>query len=453
MPVLAEMYYYIDSSAGRTAQILAKINVGDSGSFARLLGLNNTDTFLNPDPNYDCHTKNFEKITVKTSNHLARLAGRYYRMSPNGIEMNITNKDTQLIGKTIYLRSPMCCASNAKGHGICYKCYGDLAYTNRNINIGKMAAEILSSRLTQRQLSAKHLLETNIKKLKWCAEFKNFFDIEGNALKLQPDIEVKNFYLLIDPDDLDMDSRLDSDSDFDDDIDTGNASSDIYNEYVTKFIIASKAGEEIEIHTEDFDRLYLSSELNSVIRKRATNDNDRLSIPLSAIGDDYMFYVVIHNNELSKTMEDLMDIINKNDITKSMDKDQLLQRFVDTTIEGDLYISSTHCEVILSNQLRDKEEVLDKPDWSVPNAEYQIFTLNDALNNNPSIIITMMYQRLSKVLYNPLSFKKRGASFIDLFFMENPTEHLAKTTEIIEGTPDDEGTVSLRKGFIKMERN
>lgn len=447
------MYYFIDSSAGRTAQILAKINVGDSGSFARLLGLNNTDTFLHPDPNYDCHTKNFEKITIKTIAHLNRYAGRYYRDNIDGMEKYITINDTHLIGKTIYLRSPMCCASHSRGEGICYKCYGDLAYTNRNINIGKMAAEILSSRLTQRQLSAKHLLETNIKSFKWCDEFKDFFEIEGNAIKLQSDIELKNFSILIDPDELDMDTRLDSGDDYDDEAMGGGSGSDVYNEYITKFTIASKAGEEFEIYTEDYDRLYLSTEFNNIIRKKGVNDNDRISVPLSAIGDDYIFYVVIHNNELSKTMEDLMDIINKNDITKSMDKDQLLQAFVDTTIEGDLYISSVHCEVILANQLRDDVDVLEKPDWSIPNATYQIFTLNDALNNNPSVIITLMYQRLGKVLYNPLTFRKNGTSFIDLFFMENPTEHLAKTTEIIEGKPDDEKTPSLPKGFIKVETN
>ena len=445
------LYYFIDSSAGRTAQILSKINVGDSGAFARLLGLNNTDTFLNPDQNYDCGTRNFQIITVSSVDHLQRLMGRYYRFNPNGMERYITVNDTHLIGKTIYLRSPMTCASHSAGGGICYKCYGDLAYTNRNINIGKMAAEILSSRLTQRLLSAKHLLETIIKKLEWTEDFDRFFVIEGNAIKLADDIDTKNFNIVIDPNDLDMENKLDFSND--DDENEDSPSGEMYNEFITKFTIVSKAGEEMEIHTSEFDKMYISADFNNVIRKKAVNEDEKMVIPMSAIGEEYIFYMIIQNNELSKTMEELMDIINKNAITKSMNKDQLLQTFIDTTIKGDLYISSVHCEVILANQLRDPGVILEKPDWSIPRADYQILTLNDALNNNPSIIITMMYQRLGKVLYNPLSFKKRGASFIDLFFMENATEHLASTTEILEGKADDEGSTRLKKPFIKVEED
>lgn len=442
------IYYFIDSSAGRTAQILSKINVGDSGAFARLLGLNNTDSFLSPDPMYDCHTKNFQIITINSKDQLQRLMGRYYRFNPDGMEYYIDAGDDQLIGKTIYLRSPMTCAGHAKGMGICYRCYGDLAYTNKNINIGKMAAEILSSRLTQRLLSAKHLLETVIKKLVWTDDFDRFFVIEGNAIKLADDIDLNNFSIVIDADDIDMENKLDFNGD---DEDSESMNGEIYNEFITKFTIVSKAGEEIEIHTSDFDKMYFSVDFNNIIRKKAVNEDEKMVIPMSAIGEDYIFYMIIQNNELSKTMEELMDIINKNAITKSMNKDQLLQTFLDTTIKGDLYISSVHCEVILANQLRDNENILEKPDWSVPNAPYQILTLNDALNNNPSIIITMMYQRLGKVLYNPLSFKKNGASFIDLFFMENATEHLASTTEILDGKEDDEKSTALRQPFVKID--
>lgn len=91
------------------------------------------------------------------------LDGRYYKLGPDGMDYLINaKKDTYLIGKTIYLYSPMTCASAAHGHGICRRCYGELAYINRNIRPGKLASEILSAQLTQKQLSAKHLLETVI---------------------------------------------------------------------------------------------------------------------------------------------------------------------------------------------------------------------------------------------------------------------------------------------------
>lgn len=443
------MYYLIDSSAGRTAQILSKINVGDSGSFARLLGLNNTDTYLHHDPNYDCHTKSYQRYEVKSKEHLKLIYSRYYRFHTDGVEYCCSPGDDFLIGQTILLRSPMTCASNAKGHGICYKCYGDLAYVNRNISVGKISAEIPSSKLTQRLLSAKHLLEAIIKALQWTEEFSMFFEIEGNAIKLQSDLDLKQYSIIIDPDDIDMDDKLDIYNDDDSSIDS---SPDIYNEHITKFTIVSKTGLMYDIHTSEFDKMYLTADLNNIIRKKGiATEDDKFQIPMSAIPtDDYIFYMIIHNNELSKAMEDIMNIINKNAVTKSMDKDQLLQAFIDTTIRGGLYIAAVHCEVILSNQLRSADNILEKPDWSIPNIPYQILTLNDALNYNPSIIITLMYQSLSKVLYNPLSFKKRGVSFIDLFFKENVTEDLKDVSDIVEGKPEVTGT-RLKIPFVKVE--
>ena len=42
--------------------------------------------------------------------------------------------ENELVGKTIFLRSPITCASASRGDGVCYRCYGDIAYTNADIN-------------------------------------------------------------------------------------------------------------------------------------------------------------------------------------------------------------------------------------------------------------------------------------------------------------------------------
>ena len=91
---------------------------------------------------------------------------RFYRFNEKGIEYLLdAEKDQHLIGQTLLFRSPQTCASAARGNGICYRCYGNLAYANRNINIGQIAAEQLSSIYTQTLLSAKHLLESAIIKM------------------------------------------------------------------------------------------------------------------------------------------------------------------------------------------------------------------------------------------------------------------------------------------------
>ena len=152
--VATPLDYFIESSTGRTAQIIKYQNVGSSGHFARILGLNNMDSSLYPNPNYDCHSVNFVRILVKDKKTLKMLKNKYYRLDPRGMENIIHATDSHLIGQYIYLRSPITCASAARGQGICYKCYGDLAYTvfdagiNFGVNIGRIASETLSSSLT-----------------------------------------------------------------------------------------------------------------------------------------------------------------------------------------------------------------------------------------------------------------------------------------------------------------
>ena len=68
---------YIESSGGRLAQIISKMNVGTSGHFARLLRLNNRDTFIYPDPHYTCNTKNFQEVYISDNDLLYRFENRY----------------------------------------------------------------------------------------------------------------------------------------------------------------------------------------------------------------------------------------------------------------------------------------------------------------------------------------------------------------------------------------
>ena len=290
--------YFIESSSARTAQILSKTNVGDSGDFARLLGLNNTDTILKKDMYYECMSQHYIKYEIKTEKHLFMIKNRYYRFNPRGMEYLIDDKDKSLIGKTIYLHSPMTCASHSSGHGICKRCYGDLYYTNININAGKIAAELLSAQLTQTLLSAKHLLETRIVSINWNPEFSDFFDIDINSIKLtdmDDDVNLKKYIMIIDPDDVNLVNDEEETISYDEEgneviieDDTG-----VYNEYITHFYIKTPDGEMIEFCSEHKEPLYISQELNRIIRKKAFASDEQVNIPLTALQDSILFYRLI----------------------------------------------------------------------------------------------------------------------------------------------------------------
>ena len=419
--VSSALDYFIESSTGRTAQIIKYNNVGSSGHFARLLGLNNMDSYLNPDPSYDCCSQNFLEIIIKDSKSLKMLRNRYYRLYPRGIEYQISANDKYLIGKRIYLRSPITCASAARGQGVCYKCYGDLAYTvydagiHFGVNIGRIASETLSSSLTQKLLSAKHLLETFVEKMVWVKKFNEFFEIEGNIIRLIDDSDFKDCKFILDPESIELVNEEDDDLGFGDDDDRAP----IYNEYITEFDIMQ--GDELHHISNDKNaKLYISNELNTIIRKKGEPLDGKISIDLSELKDITLFVVPIENNELSKTLEHLENLLNKNNTIKGLNIHQLLQALIDTVIEGGLNIASTHLEIIVSNQVRDASDILKKPKWFLYDPDYEILSLNRALTCNPSVTVSMSYQKVSKLLYNPLTYRKRGSSFMDLFFMERP---------------------------------
>ena len=426
--------YYIESSTARIAQVLSKINVGDSGELARILGLNNTDTILNPDPNYE------------SKKHLSMIKGRYFRLNPKGLDYLMHDTDYDMIGQTVYLHSPMTCASHSSGHGICRQCYGILYWTNCNINIGKFAAENLSSKLTQILLSAKHLLETIINNIKWNPEFKDYFTLDINSIKLSDDIidddSLRKFIIIIDPEDIqlvndeeDAVSSLDSDSGEEDDEDVeelidrpimaDKEEASVYNEYITSFILKCPDGKEIKICSEEQSELYISEYLNTQIRRKSSMHDGKCHISLAHLADDTLFYIKINNNEISKMMNDIINIINKSSITEHLTKDEALQQLVDLIIAGNLDIDAIHLEVILSNQIVNPDNYLKKPNWNNPHVLYKMFTLNQALTNNPSVIISLLYKDLAKTLYMPLTYSKRGPSFFDPFFNEQPQRYMS----------------------------
>ena len=462
--------YFIESSTARTAQILSKINVGTSGEFARILGLNNTDTILNPDPSVECNSQHYMKYEIKSKKHLSMVKGRYYRFSPMGMEYLLDPNDMSLIGKTILLHSPITCGTNAIGKGICRRCYGILYWTNRDINVGKIAAELLSSKLTQRLLSAKHLLEAIINSVKWSPGFSDYFTLDVISINLSdelPDDDIlKKFFIVIDPEAIQLVSdeedavnteynSNDKDDEFglsdDDEGEMGSIEGEDeylgnYNEFITSFHILTPDGREVEITSQEQTELYISHYLtNQMAKKGKTLPDGRIAIPFDQAIDDTLFYISIDNNEISKTMNDIIGIINKASVTEKLSKDEVLQNLVDLIVAGDLDIDSIHLEVILSNQIVDAEDPLKKPNWGLIDPQYKMITLNKALTNNPSVIISLLFNNLHKTLYNPLTYKKRKASMFDLFFSEQPQNYM--NDEIVT---DDTSQIRDLESKVKM---
>ena len=407
----------IESSVARIAQILQKTNVGESGTFARLLELNNQNTFLHPDPTYTCDTRNFEEVTITDETKLQLYDLRYYRLKPNGMDLFLKAKrDKHLIGKTLYFRSPMTCASAARGQGICYKCYGDLAFSNKEINCGQIAAEGLSSIYTQILLSAKHLLESMIIKLEWNPEFYEYFALAFNTFALKSTGYVyKGKKLIIDEDVMCKDEMDDT----------------TYNYYITSLTVREPNGTEVKIHTSNSDNIYFVPEFYDyyeAVKAKNKNyeaDNDVVEFDMvDLLQFPALFIMEMRNNELSRTMDQIEKLIDNGTVIKNYDRNNILSEFVDTNILGGIKINSVHFEILLMNQMRSADDELEMPDWTIPNAPYQIISLSKSLNNNPSITVRLQSNKVDRALLSPHNRKLSKPAITDLFYMEKPQVYL-----------------------------
>lgn len=430
---------FMDATVAREAEIIKKANVGDSGHLSRLMGLNNQGSILNLDPNYSCDTHNLLEITMTDANILDRYKNRWYRFEIDGPEYKMSSNPSKhqsyLIGKTLLFRSPMKCASASKGAGICYKCYGDLAYTNADINIGKMAAEILCSILTQMLLSAKHLLESKAKATHWVKAFSEVCEITYNIISIKNDLDnIGKYALRIHPDAIQQENE---DDEFE------------YNDFINQFEVEFPDGEISVIFNTEEDKeekgpIYLSNELMAVIDSMPDPGEEYYIIPFEKIKDINLFLMKISNNELSKTLDELQSLINKLSSIQNKTADQWMQDLIEVAEQGGVNIDAVHLEVILSNQIRSVDDILESPQWQYKNEPYQLLTLRQALANHPSIVTTLVNENLPKVLIEPLTYRKKKASELDLFFMEQPQQEMSILLE------DEEPQAGPRRIFQKI---
>lgn len=432
---------YIDSNSSRYAQIITKNKVGDSGNFARILGLNCIDTILNPDIDYDCHTQNLLTLTITSAEMLKIMRDRWYRLYPDGQEYLCHGNERDLIGKTLYFRSPETCSSAARGHGICAKCYGKLSLTNRDIKPGKMAAELFSNKTTQERLSSKHLLETRIKKFKWNINFDMFIEMVTDSLSLNQEAvpDPENWSLLIKDGSITLENSVDYNASLDDNEDTKEEMDETnYNEYITEFYIRHDTDGQIFNICGDPNpyQMYLTNGLNELIRQTATpveiNGEKYISLNFLDLDTTLLFYVHIENSELGKSLNDIQALMDKKSVTESHTYSSLTQAILEAAIEGNLGVMAVHYEVLIMNQIRNATSDIHMPDWDIPNVPYRILTLKQSLTNHPSVTVSLLYQNLKRMLYNPLTFKKSKPSFMDLFFMRKPQTFLSDTSNIVK---------------------
>lgn len=371
-----------------------------------------SDQKLNHDVD-DCHTTRPIEMTIKSKQHFNKLIGRNYRLPHQRAYRELRPTDTDLIGQTILLRSPITCACK---DGICKTCYGNnLYYVNKNINVGAYAGTRITNPLSQAVLSTKHLLTTSSEKIEFTKEFYTFFTLTANEIMINSDIDDN-----IDINDYSMVVMFD-DISFIGELNTGE-----FSESISAFYIKNnKTGEMTKIEEVDKKDMYISQELLRFlgIGKRK---KESYEVNLGLLPEDTRVLILeIENNELTRPLYMIMGLLDTKAKRAAMNAetiDDMAQIMLDLLIESKINAMSIHGELIIAPLIRSEKDILKRPNFAryVLDDMINIMTIESALEKHPSITKSLSFQALGRQITNPLTYKKHESSFLDPFFKEKP---------------------------------
>lgn len=397
--------------------------MGKAGYFGKIV-LMLTRTLSMSTEVSDCGTKHLVCYDVANKNVLKKLSGKYYKFDQEDEKEDLKlidfKRDKHLIGKKLFVRSAATCALK---DCVCAKCVGETAVTNADIADGLSAfeSEEITKVVNQNILSAKHLLNTNSEKVEFNSEFYKFFTIVGGEINANvneneevPNIE--DYAIYVNPDDISKVEEFDEDS--------------LYNTVISngRFYIRNIVDSEepdIVIQAENEKEIYVTEDASDMLK--AGNNLIRFA---DLDDDEKLFEVTIMNNELTKPLYDIMNLINrqnKDDIDD--DIDSICNKFLGLVIEAKIGASVIATELIINRLIRSSSNIFERPDFSKDVVEpYQILTVSKALEKNPSPMIGLSFQNLKRqVLSNELFEERNEPSYMDAYFKtEIPTKNLIR---------------------------
>lgn len=415
-------YMYIDATGARKPLIMNARMMGNAGYFGKKMEELAGTVVMSKTTRY-CDTKHLVKYIVRTKKHLKKLAGKFYVESLSDDDYKVLkDTDTHLIGQTIYCRSAATC--NCGQNEICPVCIGENASLLMDIanGIGIFFSQEAGKDLEQNILSSKHLLTTNSEKIEFTKEFYTYFTIMSGEinLALPENVSRDDLAIHVDMNDVFKKEEYDDDS--------------TYNTYIAsgKFdIVNMKTGEIIEISIKNDKEIYVVSEMAAIMRQ------NNGYIKLKDIDDDArIFEVIILNNELTKPLYDLMNILDKNEKADmdEVDIDTVSQRILDIFVDAGIGAQMVSGELILNRLIRKSDNVMRRPDFSYKRMpDYKIYRISKVLEYNGSPLVGLSFEQLKRQLLNPNLKDRTDTSFLDANFKERlSTEALKKYSRVLE---------------------
>jgi len=377
--------FFLMSETARKVLITTHRSVRQSGYLTRKLSLLTIDTLLSEED--DCGTQHCVKFEITDEDALSRIKGRWYKETTTSDELVMVDPDNEsLIGKTIFLRSPMTCA----GTDVCRTCYGDLWRVNKDMHVGIVAVLFLTSQFTQRLLSAKHLLQTRSPDLDWGEKFLMAFSVDRSIVTVLPDF---NATLVLDDDDVE------------DDESTGE-------KYITGMTLTTSSR---ELRIPLPAQLYFTDDFQKALPGFRTSEG-KFEIKLKDFVDEVIFSVFIQNEEITQSLNQIKALIENKDHLGAETIDEMVSMMFGLLSGNGILLDMIHIECIMRNLIRDPEDISERPDFHTESPDYVILRLADSILHGKSVTVGLSFENLKQQLNSARTFRKEGSSLIDCFF-------------------------------------
>lgn len=387
--------YFINCKGTRKALITNNKMTRRSGYLTRKLSLSNINRFH--DNNIlDCNGPHFVDFNIQNQRKMNMVLGRqYYELDDQGNKVSdvlyTVEKDSNLVGKHIGLRSPVTCGC---GKCVCSTCYGrDLSEINKNINTGLNAVLKITEPLTQMLLSAKHLLTTKTEKIKWADEFNEIFTINMDSIYFASDVDATVSF------------KKPTEEEYDEDEES----------YYTTKINLTINGAKKSFEFDSPVQLFINKKFTS--QDKMKSDTEEIVINSKSVDEDTaIFTYPVKNAELTKSLQEILDLVESSSHLGIDNYNDLVNKFDDLLISNNLdYINSVHAEMIISNLIRD-ERTDKKLDFSKEKLDsYYIARVTKSIMDAP-LAISLSFERLNDQLIDLKTYEKNEVSMMDALF-------------------------------------
>lgn len=418
----------VDGFGGRKAEYL-KLKVSEAGVLEKNLA-NLLEDIDSVDMNHICNSPHHRRKHIDSPESLLRVEGRFYTDKPDGTHYQIVGrKDTHLIGKTVYLKTPISCTHPKVREGvICRGCYSELlAVINQERHVGKVTAFFTSNEFQQILLSAKHSNTTTTGEISFNTDFDNFFRLEYNNIVFND--EFMDLIMDSGP----MNPKATSAEDFVLQFNCYGVHKRMpgegakYDRCVKDIIIYHKTDDQTYMISETTEGdIFFSPRLSHIYKTILTNSTDDIiEIPFSElygfIEDDVcepIFEIVFKNKELAESLNKVQGIFNRNVIKEYQTYDQILDETIPYFIKGGVKLMDIHVEIIISRLICNSKGKLDI-DWYADDPEYTFQRMEAAILNKDALLPSLIFRNPVDQLGGKFgTYEKRRPSCYDAFIAD-----------------------------------